>query len=345
MTVIRLPSIEALADVDALSAVLGPVASVTRAPMGTVGYSGSTHERLEVQLRNGEHFSLVLKHTRLAADWTAYRTGDTIGREAALLGEPALAGVWDAFACPYLAYAAENGQVGLLMEDLGEHFLPDVDEPISQAHEDLFLDALARLHARFWESDALRLPWLASPLTAFAVLGPHSAKKDGLGPIPPELREMVRQGWAAALVHLPERVADVLLRPAVILARECVGLPHTLLHGDAKVANFVPIPDSRVVAIDWEWTGDGPATLDLGWYLAVNAGRLARSKEEVIARYRGLLESELGSPLSSVVWEQMVSIGVLCGAVMLLWDKVPATGSAKALAEWSWWVDQLLGRF
>src|SRR3989304_6002136 len=81
----------------------------------------------------------------------------------------------------------------------------------------------------------------------------------------------------------------------------------------------------------------------LGWYLAVNAGRLARPKEAVIARYRALLESKLGAVLSTEVWGQMLSVGLLCGALMLLWSKALAleSGSEEAAREWQWGVGQL----
>ncbi|HEY7728921.1 MAG TPA: phosphotransferase [Candidatus Eisenbacteria bacterium] len=71
-------------------------------------------------------------------------------------------------------------------------------------------------------------------------------------------------------------------------------LPRTLLHGDAKVANFALMPDSRVAELDWALVGAGPASVDLGRYLAVNASRLARPKEEAVARYRTLLAERLG---------------------------------------------------
>ena len=90
--------------------------------------------------------------------------------------------------------------------------------------------------------------------------------------------------------------------------------------------------------------GKGPATLDLGWYLAVNAGRLARPKEHVIARYRVLLESHLTRPLANLLWERMVSVGVMSGAPMLLWAKalsLQEPGSPQAAEEWNWWVTQL----
>ena len=70
------------------------------------------------------------------------------------------------------------------------------------------------------------------------------------------------------------------------------------------------------------WVGAGPPPINLGWYLAVNSGRLARSKEAVIGRYRELLENELLAPLPDDIWTRLMQVGVLCGASMLLWDKI-----------------------
>jgi aminoglycoside phosphotransferase (APT) family kinase protein len=120
------------------------------------------------------------------------------------------------------------------------------------------------------------------------------------------------------------------------------GLPRTLLHGDAKVANFAVLP-TRVAALDWSWVGAGPCTLDLGWYLAVNAGRLARPKPAVIDRYRVFLEEALELRLADKPWSRLVAFGVLAGARLLLWEKALAlqSGTARATAEWRWWLQAL----
>ena len=337
---VRLHSMDALLDPMALDKVLGVVEGVRRIPFATNGYSGSVHERWEVERRGGERLNLVLKRTRPTRDWTAFRTGDTVGREAVLLDTPELAGVWSAFHCPYRAYVIQDGEIAVLMDDLSEHLFPDVDEPITLAHEDVLLDALASLHAKYWNSEVLGLPWLVTPAKFFAVLGPRSVD-DGEPFF--ALSDIVREGWRSVFARLPSDIAGLLSTPAEALAKRCDGLPRTLLHGDAKIANFAVLPGDRCAAIDWAWTGAGPATLDLGWYLAVNAGRLARPKEAVSARYRALLESRLGAGLSAAVWEQMLDVGLLCGALMLLWSKATAleSGSGEAATEWEWWVDQL----
>jgi len=79
------------------------------------------------------------------------------------------------------------------------------------------------------------------------------------------------------------------------------------------VCNFALLPNGDVAAIDWAWVGTGPATLDIGWYLAINGGRLARSRDAVLARYRHLLEAESGAPIPDDLWAGLVDVAVLCG--------------------------------
>jgi len=131
--------------------------------------------------------------------------------------------------------------------------------------------------------------------------------------------------------------------PAAKLAHLWRDLPRTLLHGDTKVANFALLPDGRVSAFDWSMVGAGPSTVDLGWYLAMNATRLARSKEEAIERYRMLLEDALGRRIPDGEWQRMVDLAVWCGARSMLWSKALALESGREGVEdeWAWWVDRL----
>jgi hypothetical protein len=346
---VQFPSIDALSDPGALAAVVGPIAFIERSPLVTLGYTytGNILERLDLHLASGDRQTLVLKRTATTLNWVAWRSGDAVGREAALLAEPALTGVWEVLECPYRAFAARLGDAGMLMDDLSDYLLPDIDEPIAVADEDALLAALAALHARYWESDVLRLPWLATPVVRYALLGPMASTEEARRSSSDVFFDDVRRGWAMAFSRLPPDIRDLLSRPASVLAAGCVGLPSTLLHGDAKVANFALLPGRRVAAFDWQLLGKGPATLDLGWYLAVNASRLARPKEHVIACYRDLLESHLARPLSNSLWERMVSVGILCGALMLLWAKalsLEESASPRAEEEWNWWVTRLRHR-
>jgi hypothetical protein len=339
---VRLPRIADLVTPEGLEQITGPIQAIEREALSTAGFSGARHDLLQLRLADGTERRFVFKRVLLGASWTAYRTGDRIGREGALLAEPALAGVWEIFRNPYMAFALEDGETGLLMTDLTASIAPDVSEPISLAAEEALLGALARLHAAYWQSPALATPWLADLPDRFHGLhptaGPEELRRDASHP----LFRLVDRGWDLALRQVPATIATRLVRPAEEIAEDFAALPQTLLHGDAKIGNFAFLPDG-LAAFDWAVMGRGPATLDLGYYLAVNAARLARPREAVIARYRKLLEAALGRPLDGGLWDALLRAAVIGGAGMLLWSKALAlsNGAPGAEAEWRWWVERL----
>src|SRR5262249_16334320 len=153
----------------------------------------------------------------------------------------------------------------------------------------------------------------------------------------------VRAGWEDALKLLPAEVARRLQRPAEEAWAAWTDLPRTLIHGDSKVANFAFLPDGRVAAFDWTNLGAAPATLELGWWVAVNGTRLTRSKDDLIARYRELLEGRLGRTLDADRWERMVDAAIYSGARMLLWSKALGLreNTEYRRSDWAWWVEKL----
>jgi hypothetical protein len=342
MRALHFDHIDQLRDPEALSRLTGPVVAVERLVMPTVGFSGSTHERFELRLASGDRLPLVLKHTRLSHDWVTKRTADDVGREAALLGERKLDRVWEVFSCPYVAYAAERGALGLLMHDLTEYLMPDVREPLAPEQEAALLGRIARLHARFWEDGGLDLPWLARPEiygTAMSVrfLDPGADRP------PAEMFDRVSTGWDLALSRLAPAAARLMTAAPAPLVERCRDLPRTLLHGDVKVANFAAIPGGRIAAFDWSLIGAGPPTIEVGWYWAVNATRLTCSKHEFAQRYRERLESARGTSLPEDLWRRLLDVAVLTGAYMLLWSKAFAVeaGTPGAGAEWEWWATEV----
>jgi hypothetical protein len=338
---VRCDRIDLLTDPDFLSTVVGPVRAVERSPIDKPsGFSGASHERFHLILEDDDRVSLVLKRTRLDEEWTAYRSDDTRGREALLLDSREVAEAWSVFASPYVAFARETGEIGLLMHDLEPYLLPDVREPIAIESEDAILSRLARLHAIHWERP---LPeWLAKTGHHLSLVGPINVGHDPRRPPPAAMLERVREGWLEVFRRVPAPVARLLRTPEQHEER-FAALPHTLIHGDAKVANFAFLPGHRIGAFDWAMAGHEPVSIEIGWYLAVNASRLARSKEAVLERYRELLETALGRPLPSDPWEEIRAAAFLAGAIMLLWTKALAVrdGRAGAEAELDWWVERI----
>jgi hypothetical protein len=342
-TPLRLAAAQECSDPDVLARVLGPIDELTRWPLDSIGFSGASFERLHLRLRSGEARTLMLKRVPLRGDWISIRTGDDIGRTAALLAAPDLTGVWEVFHCPYVAYASDGEEMTLLMEDVGEHLFPDERAPLAEEAEDALLGVLALLHARFWEAPALEADWLATVPSRLDLLGPGDWVEHAIPQPPDMLREAIPRGWNAALSRLPPELRRGMTAPGESLAPLWRDLPCTLLHGDTKVANFAVLPDGRVSAFDWSFVGAGPATLDLGWYLAMNATRLARSKQAVMERYRELLEKTLVRTIPAGEWERMADLAVWCGARSMLWSKALALESGRngAEEEWRWWEDRL----
>jgi hypothetical protein len=98
-----------------------------------------------------------------------------------------------------------------------------------------------------------------------------------------------------------------------------------------------------VVLLDWDRVSEGPAALDLAWYLAVNSTRLPESKEDSIACYRAALASRLDSVFSDDWWAPQLDLCLLGGFLQLGWPKLlgAALGDdvtrAREQAELNWW--------
>lgn len=340
--VVRLSRIAALRDEETLGGFAGTVAELAETPLENPGFSGSRHSLLRVTDVDGVQSTFVLKHTTLAEDWTCRASEASCSREAALLGAPPLEDVWTIFSRPYLAYAETDGEAAFLMEDLTPFLLPDERAPLPDAAEELMIGSLADLHARFMHDEAASLPWLASPASYLSVLDARRAE-DAEDPLPARMSALVAPGWKAALRRVPVQVAELLRAPAEELVQFWRGLPHTLVHGDVKVANFAVMPDARLAAFDWAMAGWAPPSVDLGWYLAVNASRIAGPKERFLAAYRAALEERIAYQLAEPVWDRMERHAVLSGARMLLWSKASALQSGRPGAEdeWRWWTERL----
>jgi hypothetical protein len=343
MPPVRFDRLAHLTESKFLEPLFGPVRAVEQQAMRAPGFSGARFERVTVVLGVGATRTLVLKLVNPRSDWTSRLTGDVRGREALVLDSAELAPVWDTFACPYLAWAREGDALGLLMQDLGPHLLPDVREPLPLGVETRLLDALARMHARFWNAtpdsgsglgDAERLAGVLSPAVA--------ASERARDPDSPLFRR-VAEGWGICEARLAPASWDLVRDGARVFAERSAGLPLTLLHGDSKVANFAPFPDGRVAAFDWAMATRGPVAIELGYYLAMNASRLADSREGATARYRERLESALGEPIAPADWSLTVDLAALASAALVLWSKAHLleAGSPGAADQWAWYEAEL----
>ena len=324
--------------------ITGAVSNINKTLLSGIGYSASTLERIDVALTSGSTQSFILKYTKLNSDWLTQRTRDTIGREAAILDEESLSKIWESIHCPYIAYAMEKGQIAMLMNDLSAYLLPDLKEPIDLITEATILNTLASLHAGFWGSiEIKKLAWLGIPKQYLEALGPGEHLTDAFVPPPEKTFESMNKGWEIVFELLPEEIKPIFLHPVEKILERWKDLPTTFLHGDTKLSNMALMPDGRIAAFDWAFAGKGPCSIDLGWYLAINSTRLARSKEDVISLYRTFLESHLHYSIEEKTWIKIVDLAVFTGAKMLLWNKALGyqAGTERGKSEWEWWIQKL----
>jgi hypothetical protein len=171
---------------------------------------------------------------------------------------------------PRCLYAGSDGGQGIvILEDLhaaGATFCR-VQQPLTRARTIDFLDGLAALHARFWNSpeldDPVELGWLVrhDPL-------PDDATGDyGRGQIEPE-------SWGRTMalpraLALPNVCRDRVRMHAALqaLRRFGAGGPTCLIHADAHLGNLFVDREGRAGFLDWQSARKGHWAQDVAYFL------------------------------------------------------------------------------
>jgi hypothetical protein len=288
------------------------------------GKSGVPIERVVIA---GKRY--IAKHMEVAGDWLARATGD-LGMRQLLLWETGMYQRMPSCIDPVVVAAARDGRRGvLLMHDVGEHLVPEGDDPIPLEQHLRFLNHLAALHTAFWGWDDPI--GLTTDGLRYAMFGPCVVQVEtgfGDSPIPPLIgrgHELLRAAGTRGA-----RIALALLDDPDPLLAALACTPHTFLHGDTKMGNLGSLPDGRTIAIDWAYAGPGEATAEITWYLAINAARLPHSKEDTIAAYRAALERN--GIVTDPWWDAQIALSLLGAFVQFGWEK--ALGGGDELAWW-----------
>jgi len=290
--------------------------------------SGADFERVVI-----DGTSYVVKHFT-SPDWLAEGSRDTACRSVTLFEDGVYDAVEDIVDSTVLG-AARLGVAGwpaaLLMRDASADFIP-VDAAVDRETHRAILDAMAAVHARFWESPpgTTYMPLAVN----YEFLSPRRAvvEREMAGDRSDVLRA-VGPGWSQVAAEVPSTwadVADLLDDPAPLVGALSHG-PATFLHGDWKMGNLGRRGDGRVVLVDWDRPMAAPPTIDLGWYVAVNVDRLPESKDATLDTYRQALERH--GVVTDSWWDEQVELGLLGAFLQLGWSK------AGQLEELGWWAD------
>lgn len=177
----------------------------------------------------------------------------------------------------------EQGQGIILMEDLTANggVLWDCRTPASPDSVADMLDNLARVHAPYWESAALR-SILDVPIRR---TGPSSEWPLANGP--PRIAACLAGPRGT---HIPARVKDPdrIDRAFWAMVDSMAALPHgCLIHGDAHPGNSYTNADDRAALYDWQTLARGPWGHDVAYHIvtALNVENRRRCEQDLLRHY------------------------------------------------------------
>ena len=219
---------------------------------------------------------------------------------------------------PYFAaHGDEPSAYLMVLEDLeaaGCTFPKGVDDHARQ-HGRQVIEALARLHAHFWEDErfASELSWL--PPAMRGALGAKligQARERFAGDLPPVFTELCR-----LYVDHHERVCDLWDEGE-----------STLVHGDIHSGNQF-VDRGQVGFYDWAVISRSPGIRDVGIYLCNSCPvdvRRAEQESWLRAYHQGLLDGGVDAPALETLWRRYRR------AVLYGW--VAATATAAVGDRW-----------
>lgn len=267
----------------------------------------------------------VLKRMSIETDYVMASSRDSMGRSVTLWQYGLLDRLLPHVAHKMIACARDGAGWALLMHDLTGCTFSWEKQPLPPTLLPVYLDAMVRFHAEFWNDRCLSSPQLgiASQEQILDIGYWRSVGANGHYAASP-LPEWVRNGWDAlgelldadVYGHLsrlcddPQSVIDAVRR-----------FPATLIHGDYRDANFAFVEPGLPVVFDWQQAGFALMTIDLAWILMRNRSvvEAGMGREAAIRYYRERLEAYLGSPFEDREWQIMVDLGCLIDTLRLGW--------------------------
>jgi fructose-1,6-bisphosphatase/inositol monophosphatase family enzyme len=241
-----------------------------------------------VYLRGGLHPSVIVKHIRIPEDPGHPRGFATSNSRARKVRSYEVETHWyqhhnqgvppGATTPRCLGSFAEEGELFLLLEDLATRGLSQVLFSVSLQEISVVLHWLARFHASFLGESSEGL-WPSGTYWHLETRPDELANIEG------------------TRLHAFASLLDARLR--------CGGFP-TLVHGDAKLANFLFSEDHlRTGAVDFQYVGRGAAMKDVAYFIGscLSGLECERHEEQLLEVYFTELRSRLPSGLDAKALE------------------------------------------
>jgi len=238
----------------------------------------------------------------------------------------------------YFSAISADGDVVLLLEDKSNARGGDLLQGCSLNEAALVVDALAEMHARWWDSpDLAGFAWLPAPNDELAL---------EIG------REISRPAWEAFLKkagkHLPRKLialGDKSNGDTTLLHR-LASSPRTLVHGDVAANNIMFGARGIEALLDWQTVIQGRGPIDVAHFFVTSLQTDDRrtAEADLLPRYhRALIEHGVQDYSFRDCWDdyrmavmnqfgQIVALSYLIDIGGQLEDDVEAATGARPLA-------------
>jgi ubiquinone/menaquinone biosynthesis C-methylase UbiE len=311
-------SLEEMLSPETLSELLSePVSSLKIRPI--TDHGGVAGGRLYYVETDAGRF--VLKRMSLEHDYLMFTSDDRRGRAVRLWQYGLLDELRPEIEHKIIACARDGDGWGILMHDLSDGLFGGEDHTMPPRLVEVFLDRLARLHARFWNDPRLLDPRVGLSdatnrlrITSLKLAQQQNGDQRGVVPT------WVREGW---------EILEAILEPDAFLQMRHLNenpkplfealkrYPYTLVHSDYRQANLAFLEPDQAVVFDWHWASHGLMTVDLAWFTGGDYVQNSIGKVEAIRYYRDKLETYLGTIFAEDIWQAMLGLGDLVDALTI----------------------------
>ncbi len=201
--------------------------------------------------------------------------------------------------CLFAEFDPATGSSVIVLEALNEGRFGDQVAGASGEDAEAAIDAIAKMHAGWWESPKL---------------GSHAWITSGIENIKQPIALMYEAAWRPAMERLGHLFPAYLREAAPALGRRAItaldsfqGREETLCHGDFRQDNlFYPAGRAgKVVACDWQSPGRAPAFADIAYFIGGSLDTPTRraTEQDLLRRYH---EGLRAGGVSTYSFEQLL---------------------------------------
>lgn len=226
----------------------------------------------------------------------------------------------------------------LLIEDINNAAPGDQVAGADAGRAQQVVEALARLHAHYWQSASLDGHFWLLPMDVDARMKHGISKKS---------RPLFEKVFGDVLDAGLRPYVDKVMATGPETLYELCKSPQTLLHGDMRLDNVFfreSDQESEVVFFDWQLVRRGPAAYDLAYLLSGGLAADFGSADGLLDAYHSALTAAGVSNYSRDRLQHDYELGLLVVLSPLLAIDQVELGEDRGTVMMRLWVERLLGR-